>query len=93
MFGFLIAVIAGAAAPMIEGSLARPVARALGEKIEVQDGELRVIAFMIVMIVAGIVCAVFSSGSALGLAVGGTLGYFGVRLLRLAQQMIENARS
>lgn len=90
MFGFLIAVVAGAVTPMIETPLARPVARMLGENIEIQEGELRVLAFMIAMIIAGILCAVFSSGSALGLAVGGTLGYFGMRLVRMVQRMIEN---
>jgi len=90
MFGFLIAVVAGAVTPMIETPLARPVARMLGENIEIQEGELRALAFMIAMIIAGILCAVFSSGSALGLAVGGTLGYFGMRLVRLVQRMIEN---
>lgn len=90
MFGFLIAVVAGAVTPMIETPLARPVARMLGENIEIQEGELRALAFMIAMIIAGILCAVFSSGSALGLAVGGTLGYFGMRLVRMVQRMIEN---
>ncbi|MGJ8611371.1 MAG: hypothetical protein ACSHWY_09765 [Octadecabacter sp.] len=89
MFGFLIAVIAGAATPMIETPLARPVARLMGKSFDIQDGELRVLAFMIAMILAGVLCAVFDSGSALGLVIGGTLGYFGIRLMRLAQRLIE----
>jgi len=92
MFGFLIAFAAGAATPMIEAPLARPIARMMGETIDVQGTELRALAFMIAMIIAGILCAVFSSGSALGLAVGGVLGYFFMRLLRTAQRMIEDKR-
>jgi hypothetical protein len=92
MFGFLIAVAAGAATPMLEGPLARPVARAMGANVEIADGELRALAFMIAMIIAGVVCALFSSGSALGLAVGGALGYFGVRLLRWLQRSVDSRR-
>ncbi len=93
MFGFLIAVIGGAVTPMIEAPLARPVARMMGESFDVKDTELRALAFMIAMIIAGVLCSVFNSGSALGLAVGGALGYFGMRLLRTAQRMIEDKRS
>lgn len=93
MFGFLIAVAAGALTPMLEGPVARPVARAMGDNVELADGELRALSFMIAMIMAGILCALFSSGSALGLAVGGTLGYFGMRLLRWLQRLIEGKRA
>lgn len=92
MLGFLIAVAGGAVTPMIEGPLARPVARAMGGNIEIADTELRALAFMIAMIGAGILCAVFGTGSPLGLAVGGTLGYFGMRLARWLQRIIEGKR-
>jgi hypothetical protein len=42
----------------------------------VQENEVRALAFMIAMIVVGVACSVFDAGSPLGLAVGGTLGYF-----------------
>ncbi|MCF2872171.1 hypothetical protein L0664_13930 [Octadecabacter sp. G9-8] len=93
MFGFLIAVAAGAATPMLEGPLARPLAQAMGDNVEIADGELRTLSFMIAMIIAGILCALFSSGSALGLAVGGALGYFGMRLLRWLQRIVEGKRT
>ncbi len=92
MFGFLIAVVAGAVTPMIEAPVARPVAKVLTQKMDFADGELRLLAFMIAMMVAGLLCAIFSSGSALGLAVGGTLGYFGLRLVRIVQKVIEGRR-
>lgn len=92
MLGFLISVAAGALTPMIESPVARPAAKALSQNIDVQDGEVRVLAFMIAMIVAGILCAVFGTGSALGLAVGGALGYFGGRILRAIQKIIEGRR-
>lgn len=90
MFGFLIAVAAGALTPMLEGPVARPVARKLSELIEVQDTEIRVIAFMIAMVLAAVLCAIFSTGSALGVMIGGVLGYFGARLARWFYKIIEN---
>jgi len=92
MLGFLIAVAAGAVTPMIEGPVARPVAQAMANNFELAEGELRVLAFMIAMVAAGVLCALLGSGSALGLAFGGALGYFGLRLLRVLQGVIEGRR-
>ena len=93
MLGFLIALIAGGVTPMLETPIARPVARMMGNNVELADGELRALAFMVAMIIAGILCAVFSTGTPLSLAIGGTLGYFGMRLLRWGQRAIEDRRS
>lgn len=93
MFGFLIALIAGFATPMLETPAARPIARLMGRNVELADGELRALAFMIAMIVAGVLCAVFSTGTPLSLAIGGTLGYFGTRLLGWGQRALENRKS
>ncbi len=92
MLGFLIAVAAGAATPMLEAPVARPLARAMSSNVELAEGELRALAFMIAMIGAGILCSLLDSGSALGLAVGGTLGYFGLRLLQWGQRIVEARR-
>ena len=92
MLGFLIAIGAGVVTPMIEGPVARPVAQALAENVALEDGELRTLAFMIAMIAAGLICAMLGTGSALSLAVGGTLGYFGARLARWLQRVIEGRR-
>lgn len=92
MLGFLIALAAGAATPMVETPLARPVARFLAGKIAVQDTELRLIAFMVALIIAGLLSAVFHSGSPLGLAIGASLGYFAARLIRWGQAAVNNRR-
>lgn len=89
MFGFLIAIAAGAVTPMIETPVARPVAAAVRSSVEVTDTELRALAFMIAMIAAGLLCALFDSGSPLSLAVGGTLGYFGTRLLTWLKRVVD----
>ncbi|MBU2993763.1 hypothetical protein Q4555_11995 [Octadecabacter sp. 1_MG-2023] len=92
MFGFLIALIAGGVTPMLEGPIARPIAGMLSDSIELAEGELRTLAFMVAMIIAGVLCAVFSTGTPLSLAIGGTLGYFGMRLLRWGQRALENRK-
>ena len=79
--------------PMLEAPVARPIARMMGNNVELADGELRALAFMVAMIGAGVLCAVFSTGTPLSLAIGGTLGYFGMRLLRWAQRVIEDRTS
>ena len=93
MLGFLIALVAGGVTPMLEGPIARPVARMLADHIDVAEGEVRILAFMAALIVAAILCAVFSTGTPLSLAIGAALGYFGMRLARLAQRLIEDRRA
>ena len=93
MFGFLIAIAAGAATPSIEGPVARPVARLLGRHIEIQDTELRLVAFMIALIAAAIVASVFDTGSALGIVLGGMMGYFGPRLFAWLRGIIEGRKA
>lgn len=90
MFGFLIAIAAGFATPMFEASLARPVQRFLAERIEVEDGEVRVIAFIIALLIAGLLSAIFHSGTTLWIVIGAALGYFGTRIVRLAQTALAN---
>jgi urea transporter len=93
MFGFLIALAAGAVTPMVEDPLARRAAKSMGQHVEVQENEVRALAFMVAMIIAGVACNVLDTGSPLGLAVGGALGYFGARLLRWGQRSINDRRS
>lgn len=89
MFGFLIAVAAGAATPALERPVARPIVEALGENVRVEPGEVRALAYICAMIAAGILCAVFDTGTPLSLAIGGAFGFFAMRLLRWAQRVYE----
>lgn len=92
MFGFIISVVCGAATPMLEGPVAKPVAAMLSNVIELDDTELRLLAFMLAMVIAAILCVVFGTGSLLGLIIGGMLGYFGARLVRWGKTALENRR-
>lgn len=92
MFGFLIALVAGFLTPHAEAPLARPVAEALRDVIKLEDGEIRLLGFMIVMLITGLLCALFDTGSPLGVMLGGTLGYFGLRLSAYAKAAVEGKR-
>ena len=69
------------------------MAQAMSQNIELGDGEVRALFFMVAIIAAGLICTILSTGSALGLAVGATLGYFGMRILRWLQRIIEGKRA
>ena len=86
MFGFLIAIAAGAVTPMAEGPIGRPLAQMLGENIPIEDGELRLLTFMVLLVAAALLSVLLGTGTAPGLAIGAVLGYFGMRLL---QRIIE----
>ncbi len=88
MLGFIIAVIAGFLTPHAEAPLARPLSRALGGAIRFETGEIRLLAFMIMMVLAGLASALLSSGSAFWVILGGALGYFALRLLDAAQRKL-----
>ncbi len=81
MIGFIIAIIAGYCTPMIEASAARPVADAIGKWVKIEENEMRLLGFMLAMVLAGVLGALFESGNTFWLILGGTLGYFGTRIV------------
>jgi len=89
MLGFIVAVVAGWLTPMIEGPLARPLARALGPRILVEAGEMRALAFMIAMLAAGVIAELLDSGSAFWVILGGAIGFFGTRIVAALRAVIE----
>jgi hypothetical protein len=89
MLGFIVAVVAGWLTPAVEAPLARPLAKALAPRILVEPGEMRALAFMIVMLAAGIVAELLDSGSAFWVILGGAIGFFGTRLLAALRAVIE----
>lgn len=93
MLGFIIALIAGFLTPHAEAPLAQPIVKALQRQMEVAPGELRLIAFVIMLLLAGIASALLDSGSAFWVTVGVSLGYFGVRLTTAARKAIEDRRN
>jgi len=91
MLGLIIAIAAGAASPKIEDLAARPLAKILSPHIEVSDGEIPVLAFMIGMLVAAVLSSIVGNGSAISVLFGGTLGYFGLRLFLLGKRVVQSS--
>lgn len=89
MLGFIVAVIAGFLTPYAETPLARPVASLMGEHIKLEPGEMRVLAFILVMLLAGVASNLLHSGSTFWVILGGALGYFGTRLVAAAQGAMD----
>lgn len=88
MLGFIIAIIAGFFTPQAEPVLAKPVAGALGKFIKIEDSEMRLLSFMLVMILTGIAAVLLGSGSTFWVILGGALGYFGKRIVEAAKAAI-----
>jgi len=92
MLGFIVAVVAGFLTPYAESPLARPLARMLDSRIPLVASEVRLIAFMLVMLGAGATAVLLDSGSAFWVMVGGVLGYFGTRIVALLRDLIDKRR-
>jgi type IV secretory pathway TrbD component len=92
MLGFVVAVVAGFLTPAAEETLARPVERALREHILLDQGERRLLAFVLVMLLAGVAANLLNSGSPFWVILGGALGYFGTRLVAAARRVLDARR-
>ena len=89
MLGFICAVIAGFSAHYIDEPLVRPLVRALQGKIDVEAGEVRLVAFIITMLLAGVAAELLDSGSAFWMILGGALGYFAIRIVAAVKAWID----
>lgn len=89
MLGFLIAALAGFLTPQLEGAVAGPIVKALGENIKVEPTEVRLIAFMVALLAAAVCAALLGSGTTFGVILGAILGYFGTRIYTAIKKIIE----
>ena len=94
MLGFIVAVVAGFLARYVEVPVVQPLVRALEGRIAIEPGEVRLLCFMVVMLLAGIAAELLHSGSTFWLILGGIIGYFATRLVDAARTAIDsrNAR-
>jgi hypothetical protein len=90
MWGFIIAVIAGFATPYVETPLAVPLARLTEKFVRVDQAELRMVAFAIVMLIAGVAAELLHSGSAFWVILGGVIGVFAARIVASLKEIVEN---
>jgi hypothetical protein len=89
MLGFVLAIVAGWLTPYVEDPVIRPLAKALGPKFDVEEGEMIALAFMAVMLLAGLAAEVLDSGSAFWVILGGVIGFFGNRIVAALRSAIE----
>jgi hypothetical protein len=92
MFGFFIALIAGFLTRHAEDPLTRPLLRRLGTRVVIEPGEVRLVSFVIVMLLAGLLAALLHSGSPFWVILGGAVGYFATRLLAAAQAVLDGRK-
>ena len=89
MLGFLIAAATGFIVPQIEGPVAEPIIKALDGSIAIEPQEKRLVAFMVALLGAAILCALLNTGSLFGIIIGAILGYFGTRIFAKLKQVID----
>ncbi|KAA9005594.1 hypothetical protein [Histidinibacterium aquaticum] len=93
MLGFLIALAAGFAAPRLDDSVARPLAKAMAPHIAVQPHEIRAISVMVAFLGAALLASALDSGTAFAVVLGGVLGYFATRGTAALRKVVEGPRS
>jgi len=92
MLGFIVAVIAGFLTPHAETPVAAPLARWIERWIPMRPGEVRLLAFALMLLAAGLVSVLLDSGSAFWIVLGGTLGYFGTRIVTAFREQVQHRR-
>jgi hypothetical protein len=90
MWGFILAVAAGFCTPYAEEPLARPLARWAERHVTLEPGELRLLSFAIVMLIAGVGSALLDSGSAFWVILGGVIGVFAARIVAALRETMDS---
>ena len=89
MFGLLISLVAGFLTPYFEKPLAEPLAKAIGQQIKIEHSEMRLLAFMLALLIAAVVCAALDAGGMLSVVIGTSLGYFGTRIVEMVKAAVD----
>lgn len=89
MLGFLIAVGAGFLVPVIEGVVGETIAEALRKNMELEMSETRVISVLVALLAASLLAMAFDSGNAFSIALGLTIGVFGMRLIAVIKKAVD----
>ena len=91
MIAFLLAIVAGFLTPYAETPLGKPAAGLLGKYMQLENGEQRLLTFMIMMLLAGVSSALFVSGNTFWVILGGIIGYFATRLIAAVQSALGSS--
>jgi len=92
MLGFVVALLAGFLTPHIEVPLVRPLVRKIAPHLRIEETEVRMVSFAVMMLVAGLIAALLRSGGAFWVILGGVLGYFVLRLFEAGRLALEQRR-
>ena len=92
MLGFIVAAAAGFLTPQFESTIGGPVVKAMRAYIPVEESETRLVTFMVLLLCAGIVSVLLSSGTPFWVIAGGTLGYFGTRLFDAGKKAMDGKK-
>jgi len=89
MFGFIIALAAGFLTPHAQEPIARPLIKALGPVLKIEESEHRLVAFLVVAFGATIVADWLDTGSPFWIVAGLSLGYFATRIVSAAKESLD----
>ena len=89
MLGFIVAIVVGFFVPQLEGPAARPLAAFMGKYMTLEAAETRLLAFIVGLLIAGVVSSLLDSGAAFWIVIGVTLGYFGTRIVDAGRAAME----
>jgi hypothetical protein len=82
MLGFILALGAGFLTPHVEDQVARPVAKAIKGLVDIPQGEMRALSFILMMTAAAALAWLLGAQvSARWFMIGGALGFVAVRLV------------
>jgi hypothetical protein len=90
MLGFLFAIVAGLATPYVEAPLAEPIARWIKQHMDLEPTETRMIAFIMMLLLAALVSALLNSGATFFVVFGAGLGYFLIRIVGAIREIIAD---
>lgn len=93
MLGFTIAVAAGYLTPYADGPLSIPIIARAAPLVKIAPGETRLVSFMILMLIVGVLAAILQSGSAFWLLLGGIIGYFAVRFFDSGKRAVDRRKA
>lgn len=90
MIGIVIAFGAGYIAMRLDDPVSRPLAKAVSPFVKVNDGEIRLVSFIIALLGAAVLVQATDNVSPFWLILAGSLGYFGARIYAAAKLAWEN---
>ncbi len=81
MLTFILGLVAGFAAPLVEGPIKRALDGILMAETPLEPGEMRGLSLAVCLLVAAVISAIFTNGGVIALTLGAVIGVFAPRLV------------